>query len=347
MEKSSKKPKHKDPKEMPFLEHLEELRWRIIKCIAAVFVFMLVSFPFSGKLISVLTYPNYRLDNPATINFINPTGAIRVRMEIALAVGLIAALPVILYQFWQFVAPGLLEKERKYIFPTIVITTLCFLTGSAFAYFILLPTVLPFLYKMGTLEIRPELNLPEYMSFTLRLILVAGLIFELPVLSFFLSRMGLLTPDFLKKYRRYGIVLIFIFAALLTPPDPLSQIMMAVPLLFLYQISVWVSIIGRRRRDAKARKWEEDFDSGGEKPRGPGSSGEDAPDTSGRPDKPEPPAGPKKPVNSAGAKRSKRSGKAKGTSRSPDPGSSVNASGRKKHPASSGTKKPARRKPKE
>ena len=245
---------------MPFLDHLEELRWRILKSLGSVFLFTVTAFPFTGFLLNFLTLPNDRLDEPAKLIFLKPTGMLVVRMEVALVVGIIISLPVLFYQFWQFVAPGLLPKEKKYFLPALLYTTFCFLVGTGFAYFILIPTVLPFLFAMGTETIEATINITEYMSFVLRLILVAGLIFQLPVLSFFLSRVGILTPSFLKKYRRYGIIIVFIFSAVVTPPDPMSQILMAFPLLFLYQISIWISILGYSKKKESDAAWEADLD---------------------------------------------------------------------------------------
>ena len=247
------KEKESDFKEMPFLDHLEELRWRILKCLGSVFLFTIVAFPFTGVLLNLLTLPNDHLQKPAKLIFLKPAGMLMVRMEVALAVGIIVSLPVLFYQFWQFVGPGLLPKEKKYFLPAIFFTTICFLLGTAFAYFILIPVVLPFLFSMGTETIEPNINITEYMSFVLRLIIIGGMVFELPVLTFFLSRIGLVSPKFLKKYRRYAIVLVFIFSAIVTPPDPMSQLLMAFPLLFLYEISIWISIIGHRRKKAADR----------------------------------------------------------------------------------------------
>ncbi len=255
-------PKDKDTtKEMSFWEHLEELRWCIIKSVISVFAFTVVSFPFSNFMLDFLTLPNDRLPEPAQLIFLKPTGMLVVRMEIALAIGIIASLPVILYQFWKFISPGLLEKERKYVFPSIFLTTVCFLLGSVFAYVILIPTVLPFLFSMGTKSIAPTININDYMSFVLRLILIAGIIFELPVLTFLLSRVGILTPVFMRKYRRYGIVCFFIFSAIVTPPDPMSQSLMALPLIILYEISIWVSAFGQKKRQKAEEEWEKEFKS--------------------------------------------------------------------------------------
>jgi len=253
----------KDPSNMPFLDHLEELRWRILKCLASVMFFTAASFPFSGKLLDLLTLPNAQLKEPAKLIFLKPTGMLVVRMEIALAVGLIISIVVIFYQFWQFVSPGLLEKEKKYFFPSLIFTTICFMGGAAFAYFLVIPLVLPILFGMGTDDIEATINITEYLSFTLRLILVSGLIFELPVLSFFLSRIGVLKPVFLRKYRRYGIVLSCIFAALITPPDPLSMVMMATPLIILYEISIWIAVIGYKKKKASDEAWENEFKGDG------------------------------------------------------------------------------------
>ena len=146
-------------KEMPFLDHLEELRWRILKSLGSVFVFTIATFPFTGFLLNFLTLPNDRLKEPAKLIFLKPTGMLMVRMEIAIAVGIIVSLPVIFYQFWQFVAPGLLPKEKKYVIPSLFFTTFCFLSGTAFAYTILIPTVLPFLFSMGTETIDATINI--------------------------------------------------------------------------------------------------------------------------------------------------------------------------------------------
>jgi sec-independent protein translocase protein TatC len=251
---SQKKEKKHDPKEMPFLDHLEELRWRILKSLGAILLFTLIAFPFSAHLLNILTRPNDVLRNPAEIIFLKPTGALIVRMEASLVTGVIVSAVFIFYQMWQFIAPGLLPNEKKYFWPGMLSTILCFASGIAFSYFILIPTVLPILYSMGTETISAKINLNDYIGFVLRLILVCGLIFELPVISYLFTRIGLLTPAFLRKYRRYGIVTIFILAALLTPPDPASQIMMALPLILLYEISIIVSVIALRIRTSAEKK---------------------------------------------------------------------------------------------
>ncbi len=252
---SSKKQKKKTDssgKEMPFLSHLEELRWRLLKSIIAVFVMVLIAFPFSNQLLEILTYPNNRMPTPPKLIFLHPTGMLMVRLGISIAAGIILALPVIFYQFWKFVAPGLLPREKKFVWPIIVFSTVCFLLGIAFAYFVMLPFILPFLYGLGTASIRPTININDYIGFVSRIILVSGIIFELPALSYFLTEVGILRPHYLKKYRRYAVVIVFITAAILTPPDPGSQILMAVPLLLLYEISVWISVFVYKNKAKKA-----------------------------------------------------------------------------------------------
>ncbi|MFO7890280.1 MAG: twin-arginine translocase subunit TatC [bacterium] len=246
--------------EMPFLDHLEELRRRLIKCIGSVILFTFVAFPFINLVLNLLTYPNDKLEKPAEMIFLKPTGMLIVRLQIAITLGVIVSIPVLFYQFWSFIAPGLLEKEKKYFLPGLFFTTLCFLGGIAFSYFILIPIVLPFLFSMGTETINPKININDYLGFVLRIIILSGIIFELPVLSFFISRIGILTPSFLKKYRKYSIIVVLIISALITPPDPISQLLMAGPLVILYEISILVSHFGIYLKKRSDMKWEKKFD---------------------------------------------------------------------------------------
>ena len=154
---------------------------------------------------------------------------------------MVFAFPYIAYQFWQFIVPGLYEKERKYVPHIAFFTTLCFITGASFASFIIIPFGLKFLLGFQTDFLAANITIGKYLGFVVTIILVFGVVFELPVLSFFLTRIGLLTPQFMQKNRRYGIVIIFIVAAVLTPPDVFTQLLLAGPLILLYEISIWVS----------------------------------------------------------------------------------------------------------
>lgn len=243
-------------REMSFLDHLEELRWCLIKIVIAIIIGMAVAFPFSEFLINLLTLPSNQLDVPPEMIFLKPAGMLMVRLGVAMAAGIIAVFPIIFYQIWKFIAPGLLSKEKKLVLPVVLFSSFCFILGVGFAYFLMLPFILPFLYGLGTDTIKPTINITEYIGFALRIILVAGLVFELPLVSFFLTKIGLLKPATMRKFRRYAIVVMFILAALLTPPDPGSQLLLAAPLLILYEISIGVSYLVYRKKEKEEEKSE-------------------------------------------------------------------------------------------
>jgi sec-independent protein translocase protein TatC len=157
------KKKKLEKKEMPFLDHLEELRWRILKALASIIILTCAAFPMTTWLLKILTYPNTHLPNPAKLVFLKPTAMMMIRMEVSIAVGFIGSLPIIVFQLWRFVAPGLLSKERNYIFPVILITLFCFILGALFAYYIIIPVMLPFLFSMGTDFIEATININDYM----------------------------------------------------------------------------------------------------------------------------------------------------------------------------------------
>jgi sec-independent protein translocase protein TatC len=245
------------PDEMPFLEHLEELRWRIVRAIAGIVVGSLLCWIFIDELVQyVLLRPvqmaNAVQENPAmrmNLQNLKPFGLLFLYMEISFIGGIIVSLPNLLYQFWAFVAPGLLPRERQYIRWIVFFTSFCFLAGVAFAYFVMLPSALTFFTGLGSGEIENNIAINEYMSFIITVMLGAGIVFELPMVSWFLSRLGLLTPAFMRHYRRHAIVGILILAALLTPgTDPVSQLLLAVPLVILYEISIGISGIAVRGR---------------------------------------------------------------------------------------------------
>ena len=169
-------------------------------------------------------------------------------MQIAIMVGMIISIPNIFYQFWQFISPALRSKEKKYIFWIVVFSSVCFLGGIAFAYFAMLPLTLKFAAEFGSESIKNEFAIDEYMSIIISVMLAAGLVFELPMISFFLSKLGILKPSIMRKYRRHSIVIIMILAAFLTPgADPVSQLVLAVPLVVLYEISIFISKISQKK----------------------------------------------------------------------------------------------------
>ena len=240
--------------EMSFLEHLEELRWRIVKALAGVIVAMAVCGIFSDWIVNRVILMPSRLTNPplVLINTI-PYGQITFYMVVIIVAGLVLSSPWILYQVWKFIEPGLLSRERKYISSIVAYTSACFLGGVAFAYFIMLPYMLQFFAVFGTPGIQNMISITEYIGFVLQLVLISGLIFELPMASYFLGRFGILTPQFMKKYRRHSIVVILIVAAVVTPTtDPFTMGVFSLPMLVLYEISIFVTKIASRKRAASA-----------------------------------------------------------------------------------------------
>lgn len=231
--------------EMTFFDHLEELRWRIIYSIIGVFAGTIIAWVFIDFFIyKVFLLPartaGFKLQN------LKPFGQLILYFQVALILGVIFSFPNIVYQLWKFISPALKQKEKKYIKWIVLFTTVCFLTGIVFAYFMMLPLTLKFAAGFGAVE--NNFALEEYFSLIFSVLLAAGLVFELPMLSFFLSKIGILKPEFMRKYRRHAIVIIMILAAILTPgTDPVSQILLAIPLVFLYEISIFVSKISQKK----------------------------------------------------------------------------------------------------
>jgi sec-independent protein translocase protein TatC len=178
---------------------------------------------------------------PTRLVFIAPTEAFFVNLKIAFYAGLFLSVPLILFQVWKFVAPGLYEHERRYSYPFLIASTVLFLVGAVFAYVVVLPIALHFLIAQGGELWKPNITLSNYLSFCMRLILAAGLIFEFPVLMYFLAKIGVVTPEFLVKNRKYAVLAAFVISAVLTPPDVFSQILLAVPLFLLFEASVFVA----------------------------------------------------------------------------------------------------------
>jgi sec-independent protein translocase protein TatC len=240
-----------EEREMSFLDHLEELRWRLIKAILGLLVAIAVCGYFSDFIVNQVILRPSRLTTPP-LNIINtvPYGQITFYMIVILVSGLILSSPWLLYQVWKFIQPGLMPKERMYVSSIVTYTTLCFLSGVAFAYFVMLPYMLQFFSTFGTTSIQNWFSVDEYMSFVLQLVLLSGLIFELPMVSYVLARFGILTPAFMRRYRRHAIVVILFIAAVVTPTtDPFTMSVFALPMMLLYEISIWVATAAKRKRD--------------------------------------------------------------------------------------------------
>lgn len=233
--------------EMSFLEHLEELRWRLIFAIIGIVAGTIIAWIFKDFLVdSILLRPA----NKAHLNLQNlrPFGQLFLYLQVALIAGVVLSIPNVFYQFWKFVAPALKKHERKYITAIVIFSTFNFIVGLIFAYYVMLPITLKFAESFGTEAIENNFAIDEYFSIIISVMLAAGVVFELPMLSFFLSKLGILTPKFMRKYRRHALVIILIAAAVLTPgADPVAQILLAIPLVLLYEISIFVSKLSQKK----------------------------------------------------------------------------------------------------
>lgn len=244
----------KEDDKLPFTAHLEELRKRLITCFAAAGIGFLISYGFKEKLFYILTRPLMSVMPPGDkMVFTGLPEAFFTYLKVSFLFGLLLAAPVILYQFWMFVAPGLYTNERRLLLPIVFLSSFFFIGGALFGYFIVFPFGFKFFLGFANETIQPLPAMQEYLSFSSKLLLAFGLVFELPLVITFLSRMGLVTVDFLKKNRKYAILLFFVVAAILTPPDVVTQIMMALPLMLLYEISIIGARIFARKKPAKAQ----------------------------------------------------------------------------------------------
>jgi len=233
--------------EMSFLDHIEELRWRIIYALISIVLFTIVAWIFIDPLVEFVLLKPAR-DANASLQNLRPFGQLFLYVQVAIIVGIVASLPNIFYQLWQFIAPALRKRERKYILWIVFFSTFCFLAGIAFAYFVMLPLTMKFAAQFGSEAIKNQFSIEEYMSIIISVMLAAGVVFELPMVSFFLSKLGILTPKFMRKYRRHAIVIILVLSAILTPgADPVSQVILAVPLVLLYEISIFISKISSKK----------------------------------------------------------------------------------------------------
>ena len=236
-------------KKLPFTTHLEELRRRIIICLIAIVVGFLICYGFKEQIFEFVAIPlvaSLPNDNSWMI-FTGVTEAFFTYLKVSFLAAVFLSLPVIFYQFWAFTAPGLYSKEKKVIIPFVIFSTLFFITGASFGYFVVFPFGFEFLLSFASETIRPFPSLKEYLSFATKILIAFGLVFELPLITYFLSKLGLLTHRTLAKNRRYFIVIAFLLSATLTPPDVVTQLLMAGPVLILFEISVLVArIFGKK-----------------------------------------------------------------------------------------------------
>jgi sec-independent protein translocase protein TatC len=237
---------------MPLTEHLEELRWRLIRALIAVATGFALSYMFAEQLFVFLTQPllNYK-GGPVELIGTGLPEAFFTKLKVAFIAGVFLASPVIFYQAWQFVVPGLYESERKFARPFVFFATLFFVLGAGFCYEFVFPVAYAFFVEQyQTIGVQPSIRISEYLSFSSRLLLAFGVTFELPVVTFFLARVGLVTHQTMLHYLRYAVLVIFIIAAVLTPgPDVASQLLLACPLLFLYGMSIGVAYFFGKQKE--------------------------------------------------------------------------------------------------
>ncbi len=255
----------KEEGEMSFLEHLEVLRWHLIRAVLAVFIFAIVAFVFYDIIFDKIILAPKNTDfftnrmfalladytgvdalrinaEPFQLININMAGQFATHISVSLIIGVIVGFPYLFFEFWRFIRPALYEKEQEHAKGSIFYTSFLFALGVLFGYYIITPLSVHFLgsYNVSS-QVMNQINLNSYISTVTSIVLASGIIFELPVLIFFLSKIGLVSPEFLKKYRKHAIVLILILSAIITPPDVFSQILVCLPLLALYEVGIRIS----------------------------------------------------------------------------------------------------------
>lgn len=234
----------------PFTEHLGELRDRLVRSFIAVGVGFAGAYAFKEQLFRILTAPlvtAMEADGNARMIFTGLPEAFFTYLKVSLLAGIVVATPVLFYEFWMFVSPGLYRNEKKYMLPVVLLSIFFFVLGSSFGYFVVFPYGFQFFLGFANDTIQAMPSMKEYLSFASKMLLAFGLVFELPLVLTFMARMGLVTVPFLKKNRKYAVLLFFVGAALITPPDVITQVMMALPLMVLYEISILgARIFGRK-----------------------------------------------------------------------------------------------------
>lgn len=235
---------------MTLTEHLEELRWCLLKSVLAIVIASCICYFFSDLVFGFVVAPLRRNLQPGQ-NLIGTgvTEAFFIEIKVALAAGAFVSCPVIFYQLWRFIAPGLSGRERRWVLPFVLCATLFFLGGAFFCYQIVLPVAFKyFVEQYETMGVSPAIRIGEYFTFFFRMVLAFGVTFELPVFTFFLVRLGIWDYRFMLRSFRYAILVIFILAAILTPtPDVINQCLLALPMLVLYVLSIGVAYVWRKQ----------------------------------------------------------------------------------------------------
>lgn len=248
----------KSPDEMTFLEHLEDLRKRLFNSFIAVFVAVIPCWIFAKPLYGIIAKPvTQYLPAGTKLAFTELTAPFMLYMKIAFVAALVFTSPYILLQLWYFVAPGLYQKEKKYVFPFVFFTTVFFLLGLLFGYYLVFPWACRFFLQLGS-AFQPVIRVDQYFTFALRVLLGIGLVFELPTLIYFLAKIGVITARWMIKNFKYAVLVIFIIAAVITPtPDMITQSIVAVPMMGLYGISILIALVVGKNKEKRKKTAEE------------------------------------------------------------------------------------------
>jgi sec-independent protein translocase protein TatC len=270
---------NKDPNEMSFLDHLEELRWHLIRSTLAIVIIGVVAFLMKDFIFDTIifgpkkmSFPTYRLfcdiatriglesafcadELPFTIQNRTMAGQFSAHIWTSIWAGFIVGFPYVLYEMWKFISPGMYENERKYSRGFILVASLLFFMGVLFGYYVVAPLSINFLgtYQVSK-EVLNEIDISSFISTVRASVIACGIMFELPIIIFFMTKVGLVTPELLRKYRKIALVVVLTLSAVITPPDVASQIIVAVPVLLLYQVSIHISSIVLKREAKKAKK---------------------------------------------------------------------------------------------
>lgn len=238
---------------LSFMDHLVELRKRLIICAVAVAVGFFAAYAVKEAIFEIMAWPlvNALPKADHALIFTNLVEPFMVYLKISFAAGIVFALPVIMHQVWMFIGPGLYSHEKKMVFPLVALSCLFFAVGASFGYFVVFPFGFKALIEFAGPSMSAFPSVREYYGLVSKMLLVFGLIFELPLFITVFARFGLVTPAFLRKNRRYAILIIFVAAAILTPPDVFSQMLMAMPLLILYEISIWGAVLFGKKPQAQ------------------------------------------------------------------------------------------------
>lgn len=276
VEELSEEEKEEDLGEMGFLDHLNELRKRLVRAAIGIFLGMLACYAFAKQMFTWLMLPLFQaLPANATMIYTAPHEAFFTYIKMAFVAGFFLTSPYSFYQLWLFVKPGLYTHERKFIIPIAICSAFLFALGAVFGYFVIFPYAYQFFMGFSDVYVRPMITMSEGFSFACRLLFAFGIVFELPLVIFFLARLGVVTSKWLREKRKYAILFAFILAAILTPPDVVTQMFMAGPLIILYEVGVLIAFLFGRRDKKKDSEEDED----GERKTGdqeqPGERGED------------------------------------------------------------------------